>query len=113
MAGRGGTCFEAAFFWLKEATTRGVITPTLSRETGASRVASEGQLDLAFVDQLVKLKVDGVVYFTDGYALPPTTPPPCPVMWLLTPHGSDHRVAEWAHTTTIVRLSKASDGLEG
>ena len=110
IAGRGGTCFEAAFKWLKEATTTGVMTPTLSKEVRASpeffyrsRVDQREHLR-------VKLKVDGVVYFTDGYAMTPYTPPPCPVMWLLTPYSSDYAIADWEHTTSIVKLPKLTEG---
>jgi predicted metal-dependent peptidase len=55
-----------------------------------STVKGRGGTDLRPVfapEFLSAQRVDGVVYFTDGEGEAPSTPPPVPVLWVLTKHG--------------------------
>jgi predicted metal-dependent peptidase len=38
-------------------------------------------------------KFDGCIYLTDGYAITPTIKPPCKLLWVLTPDGTDENLA--------------------
>ena len=43
----------------------------------------------AMVQEEVRMRFDGVIYLTDGYANTPTVLPYCKMLWILTPNGSD------------------------
>ena len=94
VAGRGGTIFEPAFQWLNQAR-EGVMTPVLRGED--------------IVQERVRIKVDGLVYLTDGYASCPTTRPYCRTMWVLTSSGSDSYIKDWAYTSKIITLPSRDD----
>jgi len=36
---------------------------------------------------------DGCIYLTDGYATTPQIKPPCRLLWVLTPDGTDENLA--------------------
>jgi predicted metal-dependent peptidase len=38
-------------------------------------------------------KFDGCIYLTDGFATVPTIKPPCKLLWVLTPDGTDENLA--------------------
>lgn len=38
-------------------------------------------------------KFDGCIYLTDGFATTPTIKPPCKLLWVLTPDGTDENLA--------------------
>jgi predicted metal-dependent peptidase len=38
-------------------------------------------------------KFDGCIYLTDGFATVPTIKPPCKLLWVLTPNGTDENLA--------------------
>ena len=95
VAGRGGTIFEAAFRWLDQAR-EGVMTPVL--------------VDGKVIQKRVRLKVDGLIYLTDGYAACPTTRPYCRTMWVLTSSGStDENIKDWEHTSKVITLPPRPD----
>ncbi len=37
-------------------------------------------------------RFDGAIYFTDGHAVTPVVRPPCPMLWVITPHGTTENV---------------------
>jgi predicted metal-dependent peptidase len=47
---------------------------------------------MRWLDERRRLRWDGLIYLTDGYAPAPSTRPPCPILWVLTPAGSDERL---------------------
>lgn len=44
-------------------------------------------------DEARRQNFDGCIYLTDGYACTPTVKPPCKLLWVITPDGSDEAVA--------------------
>ena len=94
VAGRGGTRFNPAFEWIRQARSGGVLTSTYTDQKQKQRTQKH-----------ISLNVDGVVYLTDGHASTPTVNPQCRVLWALTSRGSsDHTLKDWAHTTKIMVL---------
>ena len=94
VAGRGGTDFNPALEWLNQAR-EGVDTPTLNS-------------DHARETQQIKLKVDGALYLTDGYASTPEISPYCRLLWVITPSGTDEHVKDWVHTSKVIHLPPSS-----
>jgi hypothetical protein len=90
LAGRGGTSFDPAIEWLNNART-GVQVPV--KQKGSNPTQEE-----------VTLRVDGVIYLTDGYASPPTIKPYCRMIWVLTPLGTDSALKEYEYSGSILTL---------
>ena len=42
-----------------------------------------------------EVRPDGIIYFTDGFALPPTIKSKYPILWVITPDGIDEQSNEW------------------
>jgi len=92
VAGRGGTLFEPAMVWLNNA-----------REGVKIKVKHPDSKTLQ--DEIVKLRVDGAIYLTDGYAPTPVTKPYCRLMWVITPeNATDQYVKDWEHSSQVIHL---------
>ena len=87
--GRGGTSFDPALAWSREARV-GVMTPV------------EGQMERA---RWVQARFDGVIYLTDGYAPTPRLLPGAPLLWVISPNGTDASVRGWEGTTGVAHMS--------
>lgn len=55
--GRGGTCFEPVFDWMRDQSRKGMF------------------------------QFDALIYLTDGFGSFPAKPPLYPVLWIMTPHS--------------------------
>ena len=55
--GRGGTCFEPVFDWIRDQSRKGMF------------------------------QFDALIYLTDGFGSFPAKPPLYPVLWIMTPHS--------------------------
>jgi predicted metal-dependent peptidase len=92
VAGRGGTQFEPAIQWLNQA------------RTGAKIKVKHKGVD-SIEEEMVRLKVDGAIYLTDGYAKTPTTRPYCRMMWVITPgQSTDEYIKKFPHHGSIIHL---------
>ena len=93
VAGRGGTLFEPAMVWMNQAKEGGVDIKVKCPDS------------TKLVTETVKLKVDGAIYLTDGYAPTPTTKPYCRLMWVITPvNATDEYVKNWEHSSAVIHL---------
>ena len=98
ISGRGGTDFNAALQWVNDART-GVLTPTPTMVDG----------HLGTKEEMVQLRVDGVIYLSDGYADAPTVDPYCKVLWVITPGGTDEYIRQSSQNNPILFLPTDSN----
>ena len=89
----GGTAFDPPLQWVNDAKN-GVET----------RVLPGGLVSNAMVQEEVRMRFDGVIYLTDGYAATPTVLPYCKMLWILTPNGSDDAIKQNPKAGKIIKL---------
>ena len=82
-SGAGGTNFDPPLQWVNDARN-GVQTKVLQGGLSKNDTKQED----------VRMRFDGVIYLTDGYASTPTVLPYCKMLWILTPQGSDDAIKQ-------------------
>jgi predicted metal-dependent peptidase len=67
------------------------------RGTAPEAVSGRGGTDFnAALEQANRIRPDGLIFFTDGYADQPRVRPRIPVLWVITPRGLEAKMPAWA-----------------